>query len=135
MRAAPSFETALSRLLRMRAEPHLCLRALSLDELALVFAVLRERGAARVIADIRAAMVARPPGRIFPAQAAVDRDIRAGDEARLVGREKHRGEGEVGRARETSERDHLEVIVARIEAAPRRRLEIAIEDFRAHVGP
>src|SRR5262245_41913607 len=104
MRAAPSFETALSRLLRMRAEPHLCLRAPSLDELALVFAVRRERDVARVVGNVRAGMVARPPGRIFPAQAAIDRDVGAGDEARLVRSEKHRREGEVGRARKTSER-------------------------------
>src|SRR5262245_65197728 len=54
----------------------------SLDELALVFAALRERDAARVVGNVRAGMVARTPGRIFPAQAAIDRDIGAGDEAR-----------------------------------------------------
>src|SRR5262249_61836578 len=98
-------------------------------------AVWRDGDVARVSGNVRAGMVARPPGRIFPAQAAIDRDVGAGDEARLVRSEKHRREGEVGRARKTSERDHLEIVVARIEAAPRRWLEIAIEDFRAHIGP
>src|SRR5262245_27464650 len=75
----------------------------SLDELALVFAVLRERDVARVIGNVRAGMVARPPGRIFPAQAAIDRDVGAGDGDIVGGSEKPRRCGEGAHDREKAE--------------------------------
>jgi hypothetical protein len=69
---------------------------------------------AHVIADIDAGLVARAPGRILEAQAAVDRDVDAGQEARFIGRQEYRRPGQIGCAREPPEGNGLEEIVARI---------------------
>src|SRR5262249_6201046 len=77
-------------------------------------AILRAPYRPHVILDVPPGRVARAQGRIFEAQAAIDRDVDAGEEACLVGGEKDRRCGEIRGARKPAERDALEKVVARI---------------------
>src|ERR1700730_10632854 len=101
----------------------------TLAQLAVLLAVLRPSDRPRVIGDIDAGLVARAPGRIFEPQAAVDRDVDAGQEARFIRSQKHRRPRQIGCAREPLERNGFEEVVARIMRPVRAQDEFFLRDL------